>query len=157
LLSCQQAAPAVKQAPLQLQLDTSSSSSPAAPQPRRVARLPKQQQQQAAPAQRQQQLLLKFPTQSTHSPAAPPAAIEDLPAWAARFRRQLHALPTGGEAALVQLLQAVDGLLSKAEFTGPHRHVLQAYMTLGLIDMVAQAWQQRTAELQSAEQVRVLS
>lgn len=71
---------------------------------------------------------------------------EDLPPWAGRFRRQLHALPQG-EEALVRLLAAVDGLLVKAQHCGPHSAVLRAYITLGTIDLVAQAWQQRTAEL----------
>lgn len=71
-----------------------------------------------------------------------------LPAWAGRFRRQLQSLPQG-EAELTYLLAAVDGLLVKASNCGPHSRVLQAYITLGLIDLVAQAWQQRTAELRA--------
>lgn len=69
-----------------------------------------------------------------------------LPAWAERFRRQVRALPQG-QAALYNLLHAVEHLLQKAQHCGEHSGVMRAYLALGLIDVTSRAWQQRSAQL----------
>lgn len=70
--------------------------------------------------------------------------------WSHRFQRQVRALPQG-KTALINLLQAVEALLAKAEHCGSHSAVMKAYLCLGLVDITSQAWQERAAQLEDAQ------
>lgn len=72
---------------------------------------------------------------------------ESLSEWSQRFLRQVPALPNG-QKAMLYLLSASEGIRAKAaEGAGSHTGVIQAYLQLALIDVIAQCWQERLEEL----------
>lgn len=90
------------------------------------------------------------PARQLPSAAGEQQQHDPLADWAEAFRRQVRALPQG-PAALHNLLRAVDHLLHRAENCGSHSGVMKAYLSLGLVDLTAQAWQQHTEQLQQQQ------
>ncbi|KAF8066380.1 cardiolipin hydrolase [Scenedesmus sp. PABB004] len=97
--------------------------------------------------------------QQAPAAAAPDAASwarageTELQPWAERLLRQVSALPSG-RGALVHLLLAAQGVLAAAERACPSRATTaaaEAYLHLALIDIIAQGWRQRMAELQALQ------